>query len=342
MSSSDPLLAPIPLPPVTRPGAPLTELALANPRGAAVANVMLLVLAAWAFASPSILGYAHHAQATSDRVSAVLVAAFALASLIARRPWLAWVAGGVGLWMIVAPVLLWSPSGGAYLSSTLAGTLIASEGLLVPMNRRLPGPAIPPGWSYDPSSWAQRLPVILLAAGSYVIAGYLAAYQLGYLDRVWDPVFGTGTERVLDSAIARAWPVSDAALGAAAYLIAFVLACTGATRRWRTLPWVVLAFGALLGVLGVVSIVNVILQPAAIGAWCSWCVLLALATLSMISLSLDEVGATVHRLRAVRRAGGSWWSALWRGTHDDGRGEPPAQSEPATASAPSRSGGVTP
>ena len=37
---------------------------------------------------------------------------------------------------------------------------------------------IPPGWSYNPASWGERIPIIILAIIGVGIAGYLASYQL--------------------------------------------------------------------------------------------------------------------------------------------------------------------
>jgi hypothetical protein len=37
------------------------------------------------------------------------------------------------------------------------------------------GPTVPPGWSYNPSDWAQRLPIILLA----VLGLYVSRYLVG-------------------------------------------------------------------------------------------------------------------------------------------------------------------
>jgi hypothetical protein len=43
---------------------------------------------------------------------------------------------------------------------------------------------VPPGWTYSPSSWLQRLPVIALGFFGFLIARYLAAYQLGQVGSV--------------------------------------------------------------------------------------------------------------------------------------------------------------
>lgn len=51
----------------------------------------------------------------------------------------------------------------------------------------------PPGWSYDPSSWSERLPLIGLALVGFGIAGYLALVQLGVFGRAWEPFFGAGS-----------------------------------------------------------------------------------------------------------------------------------------------------
>src|SRR5688572_820032 len=107
-------------------------------------------------------------------------------------------------------------------------------------------PDAPPGWSYNPSSWGQRLPLVGLAAVGFLIATYLALFQFGVVGRVWDPVFGAGSETVLTSWVAKDTQkylgVSDAALGAFGYLADAVTGVIGATRRWRTMPWLVVLF----------------------------------------------------------------------------------------------------
>jgi hypothetical protein len=80
-----------------------------------------------------------------------------------------------------------------------------------------PGPDLPPGWTYNPSTFWQRGPIIALALFSFLPARYMAAFQLGHIESVWDPFFTT--ETVLLSDVSHAWPISDAGLGALAYLL---------------------------------------------------------------------------------------------------------------------------
>src|SRR3546814_6202012 len=69
------------------------------------------------------------------------------------------------------------------------------------------GPDTPPGWSYNPSAWTQRLPIIFLALIGLLVARYLTAYQLGQISGVWEPFFPglpdepgkNGTEAVITS-----------------------------------------------------------------------------------------------------------------------------------------------
>src|SRR5689334_8324262 len=112
-------------------------------------------------------------------------------------------------------------------------------------------PDTPPGWSYNPASWGQRLPLVGLAAVGFVTAGYLALYQFGVVPAVWDPLFGGGSEVVLKSPVAtetqRTFGMSDAALGALGYLADAVTGVIGSARRWRTMPWLAVLFGLLVG-----------------------------------------------------------------------------------------------
>ena len=62
---------------------------------------------------------------------------------------------------------------------------------------------MPPNWSYNPSDWTQRLPIIVLAVIGLYVSRYLATYQLGHIPAVWDPFFDgsppdpqNGTEKI--------------------------------------------------------------------------------------------------------------------------------------------------
>jgi hypothetical protein len=175
-------------------------------------------------------------------------------------------------------------------------------------------PDTPPGWSYNPAAWSQRLPLVALATVGFVIAGYLALYQAGVFDTVWDPVFGDGSRVVLTSWVAkdtqRMFGVSDAALGALGYLADAITGVVGSTRRWRTMPWLVLLFGVFVGPLGAVSVLLVVMQPF-VGGWCFLCLVTALISVVMIGPAMDEVLASLQFLQRERRAGRSVWRALW-------------------------------
>jgi hypothetical protein len=172
---------------------------------------------------------------------------------------------------------------------------------------------IPPGWSYNPSAWPQRLPIVLLATVGLAIASYLAAFQLRLIAGVWEPVFGDGSHRILTSGISRVLPVPDAALGAFGYLLDAVTGLVGGRERWRTMPWVVVVFGLAVGPLGTISVALVILQPVMFDAWCTLCLASALISVLMIGPAMDEVLASLQVLAREHRRGASWWRALWRG-----------------------------
>jgi uncharacterized membrane protein len=171
----------------------------------------------------------------------------------------------------------------------------------------------PPGWSYDPSSWSERLPLIGLALVGFGIAGYLALVQLGAFGRAWEPFFGTGSETILHSRVSRLLPIPDAALGAAGYLLDAASGAIGGRARWRTQPWVVVLFGFAVGPLGAVSLLLVILQPVLFQAWCTLCLASALVSLLMIGPAMDECLASLQFLVGEHGAGRSVWRALWGG-----------------------------
>lgn len=169
----------------------------------------------------------------------------------------------------------------------------------------------PPGWSYNPSAWKERLPLVGAALVGFVIAGYLALYQFDVFSTVWEPFFGGGSRTVLNSRISRLLPIPDAALGALGYLLDAVSGAVGGRRRWRTMPWIVVLFGLAVGPLGAISILLVILQPVLYDAWCTLCLVTAVISVVMIGPALDEMLASLQYLRWVRQEGGSLWRAFW-------------------------------
>ena len=281
-----------------------------------------IALGVWLITSPFALGYRSTPLQVSDVASGAFVILLAAFSLSRRRFWKLWAPWAnslVGLWLLFAPLVFWAPTAAAYANDTLAGALVVVFAILapgMPMARGMsmePGPDLPPGWSYNPSSWPQRAPIIALALVGFFLARQMTAFQLGHLTSLSDPFFGLGTERVLTSDVSRAFPISDAGLGAVAYMVEFLMGFMGDRRRWRTMPWMVTFFGVLVVPLGVVSITLIILQPLAVGAWCTPCLLAAVAMLIMITLTLDEVVAMGQFLVQARREGQPLWRTFWRG-----------------------------
>ncbi|HZW22721.1 NAD-dependent epimerase/dehydratase family protein [Noviherbaspirillum sp.] len=255
----------------------------------------------------------------SEVITGVLIVAFALVSLSRDAGWARWTVAGLGLWLLFAPLLFWTPSAAAYANDTLVGALVIAFAVAIPVApginpiARVTGPDTPPGWDYTPSGWTNRLPIIILAFVGLFISRYLAAYQLGHIPAAWDPFFGDGTERIITSSVSEAWPVADAGLGATVYVLEILTGIIGDKRRWRTMPWLVLAFGILIVPLGAVSVFFIIIQPIVIGTWCTLCLIGALAMLLQIPYSFDEILATLQFMKARRRQGRPLWFLLLRG-----------------------------
>ena len=187
----------------------------------------------------------------------------------------------------------------------------------------------PPGWSYNPSAWPQRLPIAALAVVGFVIAMYLSLFQWRLFDTVFEPFFGDDSRKILhESAVSRESErylgVPDAFLGALSYLADAVAAVIGGTRRWRTMPWIVVLFGIFIGPLGAISVLLVILQPILAG-WCTLCLVTAVISVVMIGPSMDEVLASLQHLKRQKLAGRSVWRTFW------GLGDRRPASEPVGA-----------
>lgn len=170
---------------------------------------------------------------------------------------------------------------------------------------------IPEGWNYNPASWSQRIPIIALALIGFLIASYLSLFQLKVFPDVYEPFFGNGSRRILTSWVSHILPVPDAALGAFGYLLDAVTGAIGGTRRWKTMPWMVILFGFAVGPLGAVSVLLVILQPVLFNAWCTLCLASAVVSVLMIGPALDEVLASLQHLKLEREKGHAIWNTFW-------------------------------
>ena len=239
----------------------------------------------------------------SDFLSGLALAFFGAMSLSARAKWWAqWGAAFVGIWLLFAPLIFWSPSAAQYNNDMIVGALAIAFSVLVPM---MPGmsmtgmmdpKSVPPGWTYSPSTDAQRLPIAVMGIIGLLISRYLTAYQLGHIDGVWEPFFAgsasdprNGTEEIITSDVSKMWPIPDAGLGAISYMLEILMAVMGTRDRWRTMPWMVTFFGILVIPLGVISIYFIIIQPIIIGTWSTLALIAALAMLIMVPFALDEV-----------------------------------------------------
>lgn len=299
------------------------------------AHYLNMAVGAWLITSPPALGYGGTWLAFSDVMAGLALLVFAGMSLSWRNGWARWLCALAGVWLMFAPLLFWTESAAAYLNGTVTGLLaIGLSALVRPAPGVSPvaaasGPTTPPGWDNNPSSWYQRFPIILLALVGFFISRYLAAYQLGHIDAVWEPFFaGTGvegknaTEEIITSEVSEAWPVPDAGLGGIVYALEVMLGLLGGTRRWRTMPWVVASFGILIVPLGAVSITFIIIQPILIGTWCTLCLIGAGAMLLQIAYAFNELVATGGFLLRRRRAGAPVLKIFFTGDTDEGRSEP--------------------
>jgi nucleoside-diphosphate-sugar epimerase len=263
----------------------------------------------------------------SDIISGTVLMLFGALALSPRFAWAQWATTALGLWLLFAPLIFWTPSAAAYMNDTAIGALAIVFSILVPM---MPGMShagmmdkstVPPGWTYSPSSWLQRLPIIALGFFGFLIARYLAAYQLGQIASIWEPFFSggnskNGTEFIITSDVSRAWPIADAGLGATSYLIEALMGTMGSAARWRMMPWMVTFFFILVVPLGGVSIFFIIIQPIVIGTYCTLCLIAALAMLIMIPLTLDEVVAMGQYMMRSVRQGRPFWRTFFQGGPD--------------------------
>lgn len=164
--------------------------------------------------------------------------------------------------------------------------------------------AVPPGWDANPTSARRRLLLAVLAGTGLLVALYLTLYQWDAWP-VWDPFFDSS--KVLDLTE----PVPDAFAGVLAYGSELLLLALGGRDRWRSLPWVCLALGAVLSTGALVSIGLIVVQPAVAGGWCTLCLVSAALSLALFALGSGEARAAWQHVRRARAQGVDLGDAVW-------------------------------
>ncbi len=283
------------------------------------------ILGVWLITSPCLCDYKSSALAISDIVSGALIILSESLAFSPRRTLLRWCTPAIAFWLLLAPLVFWSPTPAVYISDTLIACLVIAFSVLVPGlpgrgGAQLPGPDQPPNWTYNPSSWIRRWLGIALALVGFFISRYLAAHQLGYIQHAWDPFFGNGTDKVTSSVISHSFPISDAGFGSVAYIMETLAGFMGDRARWRTAPFIAVTFAVLVLPLGVTSIVLVITQPVLVGAWCGLCLIAAAALLTSVPLAVHEAVAVGQFLIAAKAQGKDFWQVFWMGGSITGAG----------------------
>lgn len=294
------------------------------------AHFLNIAMGFWLITSPHTLGYQSQGLIWSDIISGAVIVCLGLLCLSWKFAMLRWACAGIGFWLLFAPLIFWAPTAAAYLNDTLVGSLIIGFSVLtrpdigVAPNAAMIGSKIPPGWNYSPSSWFQRLPIIILAFIGLFISRYLTAYQLGHISNVWEPFFlgnpldpKNGTAEIITSYVSKAWPIPDAGLGAVTYILEILTGIIGGANRWRTMPWLVLLFGFMIIPLGTVSITFIIIQPILLNTWCTLCLIAAASMLLQIPYSFDEIVASAVFLWKRYKAGRPILRILFVGDSDE-------------------------
>ena len=225
-------------------------------------SLLSIALGCWQIGIALTFDHFSSSLVASDLITGFLLVLFGILCLQPQRTWEQWAIGLVGVWLQLAPLVFWSPSSLVYLNDTIVGALAIVFCFMFTKDEPFTAVADHPrGWSYNPSAWHHRLPVVGLAMLCWFFARYMAAYQLGYICYIWDPFFPDGTYDVITSDVSRAFPISDAGLGAFCYTLEAVFAWQGGTSRFATMPWLVCSFVFLVIPVGIVSIILIIMQP---------------------------------------------------------------------------------
>lgn len=91
-------------------------------------DVVILLLGAWLFFSPFIMGYTATVAASNALIIGVVVVLFAIIALNDTRVWEEWVNLVLGAWLVISPFVLgYSQMEAATWNHIIVGLLIAAD-----------------------------------------------------------------------------------------------------------------------------------------------------------------------------------------------------------------------
>jgi uncharacterized membrane protein len=146
--------------------------------------------------------------------------------------------------------------------------------------------------------------LLALALMGLAISMVLAAFEIGLVATIWDPIFGDGSRRVLTSEPARALPVPDAVVGAVAYAVEAVLTILAAVVARRPMSGLIeLALGALAAAMAVAGVVLLVVQAFGLGTGCSLCIASAVVSWLAAALAVPRAWEIARGVLAADGAG---------------------------------------
>lgn len=208
-------------------------------------------------------------------VCALLLVLCGVLAMKEKRHYAPWISALVGIWLLFSPVLFSESS-----NNILIGSIAIAFSVLIPGTPALieSGPEVPHDWSYNPSSWLQRLPTIFYP--------FLVSLIL-----IREP------------------HMLEASIGASLFALIALLGCKGATRRWHSMPWIVLLFGLFAIPFGIILSIMLLIQPFTLSHG-----IIAILLLLTAMDAADEITATVQFLFQSRREGKPFFASLWHGS----------------------------
>ncbi len=170
---------------------------------------------------------------------------------------------------------------------------------------------LPLGWNYNPGAWSQRLPLALLALLGFVLSTWFAFYSPALLSSSVPFFTFSARFHFVPAALRRLFASPEMGVSACGFILQTLGSLVGGTRRWRTHPVWVVAFGIILVLLTAFNISQTALELVFTDAWCLPPLLAAIISVLMIGPAMDEVLASLQHLKRNKYAFKHKWLFFW-------------------------------
>ncbi|MBM3207873.1 MAG: hypothetical protein FJZ57_04635 [Chlamydiae bacterium] len=265
--------------------------------------IFLLFLGCLLLISPLCFGYSSSKIGISDSITGLILLLNAAISLFYFNYRTLLILFFVGFWLLYSPIKFWVIDPSIFIRDTLLGYFIvflvfqfdkmnaAREPLPIKHIQKI---------MFYPSGWGRRYASALCALLICLIGSYLGSYEAGFIDAIWDPIFGSNSGDVFSFVSEDYFVISESHFFSFLGYVIFIFSFQGDSNRWLLRPWLPILQFLISAFIFCILIFLMIVVSSFNHAWSIYNLSMAVAAFGMVFLSVNEFMTSFSLLMSIK------------------------------------------